>query len=137
MKDLEALGWKNVKGVIYERKFEESGATQMKIQRLNPILPCDDDPKRNQYAGQMEADSNGQFVRYSDVQPFLEPRPISEAPKDGTHILAFTGYRWVVVQWTQSPTIEAFCGWQIECHEDICFVTPTHFLPLPPVGEQG
>jgi hypothetical protein len=63
------------------------------------------------------------------------PRPIDEAPKDGTHILAYfpTMKRWRVVWW-HSPTegtSEHWCD-----HQWIPVHDPTEWLPSPPNAEQ-
>ena len=82
-------------------------------------------------------DDNGPFYKVEDVQPFLEPRPISEAPKDGTPILAVgtnayaDDIHWFTCMWHEHAWwANDYCGGGAR-------MTPTHFLPLPPVGEQG
>jgi len=120
----------------------------VKIQRYHPDSISA--YESGDYMAKMVPDDNGPFYKVEDVQPFLEPRPIGEAPKDGTPI-------WVL--WNSSdetdckPMLEECIYYEnIAQHpafynadgELICTETspyhvfmPIPVVPLPPVGEQG
>ncbi len=60
-----------------------------------------------------------------DAVVWPKPRPISEAPKNGTEIQGFEpDIGWRVVAWT-------FNAWRLCGGEEYSY-NPTHFLPLPP-----
>lgn len=53
------------------------------------------------------------------------PRPIEEAPKDGTEVLAAVLHGWRVLQYLAS-----YDGWVLAANPSGTY-SPTHFLPLP------
>ena len=55
------------------------------------------------------------------------PRPISEAPKDGTWVMGFDGRKWNIIQWDDRDS-----AWFDSASYDSF---PTHFLPMPPSVE--
>ena len=60
-----------------------------------------------------------------DAVVWPKPRPISEAPKNGTEIQGFEpDIGWRVVAWT-------FNAWRL-CGAEEHTYNPTHFLPMPP-----
>lgn len=64
----------------------------------------------------------------NELARLTTPRPIEEAPKDGT---------WIVGLWPQlslTPEVLRWAGsrgWEREVEEDDAYYAPTHFLPLP------
>ena len=54
------------------------------------------------------------------------PRPIAEAPKDGTGVLAWTAS----VGWAVLRHLDSYGGWVLASHPTGTY-NPTHFLPLP------
>lgn len=54
------------------------------------------------------------------------PRPIAEAPKDGTWVLAWTAS----VGWAVLRHLDSYGGWVLASHPTGTY-NPTHFLPLP------
>lgn len=66
-----------------------------------------------------------------------EPRPIEEAPKDGTKILAWWGGRWLITYWVSKSALP---GWKYPAMEPIKVYDkstwkPTHFIPLSALPE--
>lgn len=58
------------------------------------------------------------------------PRPIETAPRDGTRVLAYSGY-WCIVLWEEGYQIDGWVflpGWHTT---DGFLISPTHWLPLP------
>lgn len=59
-----------------------------------------------------------------------EPRPIEEAPKDGSEIQGWEpDIGWRVLTWWEN-------AWRL-CGAETFIYEPTHFLPLPPKPEVG
>jgi len=62
------------------------------------------------------------------VSQWPEPRPIEEAPKDGSEIQGWEpDIGWRVLTWWEN-------AWRL-CGAETFIYEPTHFLPLPPKPE--
>jgi len=93
----------------------------------------------------MEMDDDGDYVRYSDVQPFLEPRPISEAQmclvlgefveKWGSQLVASEKLS-VSPQYLNDILLRRR-AMPDRVTQQLGYKREVGFLPLPPVGEQG
>jgi len=76
---------------------------------------------------------------------YTTPRPIEEAPKDGTEIMAYFpqhyfGPGWYLAWWDKDYCDTAWCTAGRYCSDVSCLYTsssPTRFHPLPPAPEGG
>lgn len=79
-----------------------------------------------------------EIARLALVGLAVQPRPIEEAPKDGTRILALWGGEWVITYWVHDRF--GYNGWQIPSGmvvkaNDRSAWQPTHFIPLTSLPE--
>ena len=89
----------------------------------NFCVKCEHAAQKEEALSSVKAFGTGK-AKLLPAPQWPDPRPIAEAPKDGSELLLwFPGLGWIKSGWSR------LFGWNASGY------IPTHFLPLPPAPE--